>query len=226
MLRVLLLTCCVVVCAAEARAQTVTDKRVWAGLTLVERGTPDTPWRWTLETFVRTRDGAGTVDVIGIRPILIYAVTPHSTVGGGYAFGPSFPASGGTSIEHRVFGQYIWTGSAGGWAVSLRTRVEARFFEGNSGPVGRVRQQVRFSHAVWPGSRVAIVASDEFFVHLNDTTRTARGIDQNRVFGGVSIALSSGTRAETGYLHQFSPGHRGAPDRLNHVLFGALVVSF
>ena len=37
--------------------------------------------------------------------------------------------------------------------------------------------------------------------------------------------LPSG-RVEAGYLNQFLPGHRGAADRMNHVLSTVLAISF
>ena len=73
------------------------------------------------------------------------------------------------------------------------------------------------SRPIRSGSRLSLVASDELFVHLNDTIRNARGIDQNRAFAGVGIGVTRGGRLELGYLNQFSPGHRGAADRMNHI---------
>lgn len=226
MIRPILVVCCVLAWATDARAQTVTDERVWVAVVLQERGAPDSPWRWTLENFIRTRDGVDGVDVIAVRPILSYALTARSMVGGGYALARSFPAGGGPNVEQRIFGQYLWSGAAAGGTLTLRTRLEARFIEANSGVLGRLRQQVRFSHAVRKGSRISVVGYDELLLHLNDTSRNARGIDQNRVFAGVSVTARSATRVEMGYLNQFSPGHRGAPDKLNHILSGAVSVLF
>ncbi len=89
---------------------------------------------------------------------------------------------------------------------------------GRLGPLGRFRQQVRFSHPLGSRRRLSIVVSDEVLVHINNTSRAARGIDQNRAFGGLSVATSAATRLDVGYLNQFSPGHRGASNTLNHAL--------
>jgi hypothetical protein len=201
----------------SASAQTVTDERIWLGLIVQERSGTASPWRWTVESLLRTRDGAGTLDVIGLRPILGYDLTDRSTVSAGYAWSPSFPAAGGTSIEQRLFEQYIWSGRLQRYAVSSRSRLEQRFIEGNSGVLVRFRQQVRVSRPIRAGSRLSISVYDEFFVHLNDTTRAPRGIDQNRIFGGLGVAFSGAARLEAGYLNQFSPGH-GRAARMNHVL--------
>jgi hypothetical protein len=226
MIRRVLLCGVVVFWSVEARAQTVTDERVWFGVTVQEAASSETPWRWTVETVGRSRDGVSDLDTFLVRPSLMYALTAHASLGGGYAFAPNFPATGGTIVEQRIFGQFIWTGTAAGGTLSMRTRMESRFIEGNSGPLGRLRQQVRFIHVVKQGSRVSVVAYDEFAVHVNSTTRSPRGVDQNRAFGGVSLAATRSLRVEGGYLNQFLPGHRGAPDRMNHILSSTVVVSF
>jgi hypothetical protein len=226
MIRKLLFVCTVLLCAADASAQTVTDERVWFTMTFQEPGNAGSPWRWTFETYFRGRDGVDELDSMGLRPTLIYAVTPHSAVGGGYAFVPLFPVSGGTLIENRVYGQFGWSIAAAGGTLALRTRMEVRFVESNSGPAGRFRQQVRFTHAFRKGSRLSWSAYDEIFVHTNSTTRAARGIDSNRIFGGVAMALPHELKVDLGYINQFSPGHRGAPDRMYHILSSALTKSF
>jgi hypothetical protein len=213
--------------AADAQAQTVTDERVWFNTTFQARGpAPDSPWRWAFEAYARSREGINELELAGIRPTVMYALGAHSSIGGGFAYVTSFPSGGGTLIEHRYFGHFGWTSAAAGGTLTLRTRVEARMLEGNSGAQGRVREQVRYSRPIRVGSRVSWVTYDELLVHLNNTSRNARGIDQNRLFGGVGFAATPALRIDAGYVNQYYPGHRGAPDRMNHVLSGTLVVSF
>ena len=222
-----LLVFAVGVCAwpAQASAQdTVTDERVWFTLNLQERGSADSPWRWTFETILRSREGVSELDVFSLRPTVIYAFNPHVSVAGGYAFAPTFPTSGGTTVEHRPSAQFSFTSGLGGGSVTLRTRMDFRFIEGNSGMLMRFRQQARYARPIT--KRVSWTVYDELFVHVNNTTRSPRSIDQNRVFGGVQVAAWSSGRIEAGYLNQFSPGHRGAADRMNHVLSTALTISF
>ena len=209
-----------------AGAQTVTDERLWFVLTLQERGSDTSPWRWSGDVILRGRDGASDLETFSVRPTIIYAFDDHSSVGGGYVFAATFPASGGTTTEHRAFGQYVWAGRPGGTSVSYRARLEARFLEDNSAPVARLRNQLRVSRPIRTGSRLAVVASDELFLHLNNTTRTARGVDQNRAFAGIALSVGQAGRVEAGYLNQFSPGHRGAADRMNHILSTAFNWSF
>jgi len=226
MIRKLLFVCTFLLWATDARAQTMTDERVWFTLTLQEPGNAGSPWRWNFETYFRSREGVDELDSMGLRPTLIYAVTPHFSVSAGYAFVPLFPVTGPTLIENRPNGQVGWTTAAAGGTLSLRTRMEVRFVESNSGPAGRFRQQVRFTRVFRKGSRMSWSAYDELLVHTNGTMRAARGVDSNRAYGGVAIAMPHATRVELGYINQFSPGHRGSPDRMYHILSSALAVSF
>jgi hypothetical protein len=226
-LQALLVAGCVCAWPAAAAAQdTITDERVWFTLNLQERGSPDSPWRWTFETILRSRDGVDDLDVLSLRPTIIYTLDQHSSVGGGYAFAPMFPPTGGTITEHRPYGQYGFVSGLAGGTFTLRARIEARFIEGNDGTLMRLRNQARYTRPFHRGSKLAWMAYDEFFVHLNDTRLRPQGVDHNRLFGGLQIAAWPAVRVDAGYLNQFLPGHRGAADRMNHVLSTVLAIRF
>jgi len=226
-LQALLVAGCVCAWPNPAAAQTtLTDERVWFTLNLQEKGSLDSPWRWTMETIFRSRDGVNELDVFSLRPTIIYSLSRRSTVAGGYAFAPSFPVSGGAVIEHRPYVQYGFTGAFGGGTVTIRERLEGRFIEGNNRALMRLRNLARYTRPIHHGSKVAWSAYDELLLHLNDTTRSPHGVDQNRAFGGLQIAAWPNGRVEAGYLNQFLPGHRGAVDRMNHVLSTSLAISF
>lgn len=214
------------ICArsAPAFAQTITDERVWVNVMLQSRADRPSPWHWSIENILRTRDGVSTIDNVGFRPILNYAIDKHSTVGGGYACVEYSPATVGL-VEHRWFEQYIWSGALSGGTLTIRNRLEERFADGNSGMAARLREQIRFSHPVRTGSRISVVAYDEFFLHLNTTTLTQKGVDQNRIFGGISDTVNRMVRFEAGYVYQHVNRH-ALPDLKNHVLSGTLVLSF
>lgn len=212
---------------ASASAQTATDNRVWFVMPMQGRiGSSTSPWRWIFETILRSREGLDELDTSTLRPYVTFDVTPRISVGGGYAWATLYPASGGTTTENRIFGQFNWNLAVSGGTLGLRTRIEGRFVENNSGPAGRVRQQVRFSRPIKRGHRLAIVGYDELLVHLNETSRADDGIEQNRIFVGVSDALTKRLRLEIGYLNQFYPSHRGAAERMNHVLSTVLGIAF
>jgi len=211
---------------AEAQTDTVTDERVWFTFSLQGPiGARTSPWRLAIESFFRSRNGVDQLDSAAVRPILSYNLNAHSSVGGGYALSPSFPVTGGTTIEHRWFEQYVWTGSLSGGSLSARTRIEQRFIEGNSGVDHRFREVVRYTHPIRAGSKTYLAGYDELFVHMNSTTRSRSGVDQNRAYAGAGRALNARFRIEIGYLNQFIPGHN-VPDRMNHILSGTLQISY
>jgi hypothetical protein len=213
--------------SSDLQAQTVTDERVWFSLPVQGHiGSDESPWRWSMEAILRSRDGLGTLDTATVRPSLIYNFSSRASAGGGYAMATAFPATGGALTEHRWFGQFTWNQPGAFGTLSLRTRLESRHIETNDGPIGRFRQQFRFSRPIHKGGRLAIVGADEIMFHLNDTSRIAKGVEQNRVFAGISHALTPSARIEIGYLNQYYPGHRGNNSRMNHVVATTLGVSF
>jgi hypothetical protein len=211
---------------AEAQTDTVTDERVWFTFSLQGPiGARSSPWRLAIESFVRSRNGVDNLDSASGRPILSFNIGTHSSVGGGYALASTFPVTGGATIEHRWFEQYVWTGSLGGGSLSARTRIEQRFIEGNSGVAHRFREVVRYTHPIRTGSKTYLAGYEELFVHMNSTTRFRSGVEQNRAYAGAGRTLTPRFRIEVGYLNQFIPG-RNVPDRMNHILSGALQISY
>jgi hypothetical protein len=212
---------------ADLLAQTVTDERVWFSLPVQGRlGSDASPWRWSMELILRSRDWLEELDSATVRPSVLYIVSPRASVGGGYAMATAFPAIGEALTEHRFFGQFVWTQPGGFGTLSFRTRIEDRLIESNDGGIGRLRQLVRFSRPLHKGGKLAIVGGDEIMIHLNDTSRLPKGIEQNRVFAGISHAVTPSMRFEIGYLNQYYPGHRGARDRMNHVVSSSVGITF
>ena len=225
MRRLLVALSCVLLYSTAASAQTVTDGRAWVLITLQGRVSKSSRWRWAVDGIVRSRDGVSTLDVTSVRPTILYGLTSHTSVGGGYTFVTNYPATGGTTREQRVFGLVTWSAPAGGGTLSWRVRVEDRLIEANSGPLWRARPYLRFSRPFHANGRLSWVTSDEFDLHLNTTTKAPRGVDQNRAYGGVSMAWNPRVRTEIGYLNQFQPGH-GAANKMNHVVSTTVLVSF
>jgi hypothetical protein len=210
---------------APASAQVVTDERVWVGITLQERSGTSSPWRWQVETQVRTRDWFGAVDLFAVRPLLGYDLTAKSSVWLGYAETPTFPVTGGVRQEHRLYQQYIWTSRTAGGNLSLRGRIEERAIESDSAMAFRVRGQVRYTRPFKPGSHTSLVFYDEVSAHLRQTRITSKGFDQNRGFAGLSQAIGTLTRVEAGYINQLINGH-GLPDRMNHIVTATVTLAF
>ena len=214
---------CLLLAAAPVSAQTVVDERLWLAPSIQERQGTDSPWRWALETQQRTRDGVNELDVLTVRPMIGYDLTSRSSVWAGYSATATFLPAGGARMEHRITEQYTFTARPWGGTLSTRFRLEQRFLEGDSELAWRARDILRYSRPFSSGSRTSWVVADELFVHLKSTTLTTSGLDQNRVFLGLSRSTKAGHRLEGGYLNQFTNGHR-LPNRRNHIF--QLVLSF
>lgn len=207
-----------------AAAQTIVDGRVWLGATLSARPSADSPWRIAVDSTLRSRDGFEALDAWHVRPAIGRDVTQHLSIWAGYGFFRSLPAAGRSVDEHRVWQQVLWSRPVGHSNISSRSRLEQRDLDGNSRLAWRFRQQLRFVRP-FGASRFSMVVWDEVALFLNTTARTRRGLDQNRAFAGVSVALSPALRVETGYQHQFSRSVAG-PNRLNHIFSTSLGVTF
>lgn len=209
---------------AVVAGQTVSDHRAWFDVSAQRLPRAGSRWQAGLEAIARRRDGLRTRDVFGVRASLLRRLSARSTLGGGYLYARLFAAPGVVVVEHRVYAQFATSLATAAGTVGLRTRAEARFIDGNGGEVTRLRQQVRFTHPWRPGSRVALTGYEELLVHVNGGARSPRGVDQNRLFGGVSLALTAG-RLEVGYVHDILPGH-GHATKVRHVLSMVVVVPF
>ena len=209
---------------APVSAQTIEDGRIWWNVTLQEKAETTSPWRWYVEVQGRMRDGVDALDQLLVRPAVGYDLTTRSSVWIGYGYTPGFPASGDVLTENRAWQQYLWNRAVPNAQFTSRSRLEERAIEGNDGLAWRLRQQVRVTRRL-PVARLSAIVWDEVFVHLNSTQRTASGLDQNRVFGGLGVALNPAARVEVGYMNQYLNSFSG-PDRSHHILSGVLNITF
>jgi Protein of unknown function (DUF2490) len=206
------------------RAQAISDERVWWNVTVQERARTESPWRWYFELQGRHRDGVSSLDQLLVRPAVGYDLTSSVWVGHGYT--PSYPPTGNVLTENRAWQQYLWVGPGLGSTLQWRSRLEQRAIEGHDRLAWRFRQFWRLTRPLTQrADGLTVVAWDEVFLHLNDTTRTTSGFDQNRVFAGLGVGLWQGARLEVGYVNQAIAGVRSA-DRRNHVLLGFLNATY
>jgi hypothetical protein len=208
--------------AVPAAGQTPTDERVWTAVSVQGRLGIDSPWRWTSDSLVRARDGAGTLDFLAERVVVTRDLTRQSGVGIGYAYGAGFPDAGSIR-EHRFVQQYTWSGGVNRRA-SLRSRLEERFVTNHHAMLLRVRQQVRVTWPLAARGGLQGVASEELFVQASSTSLTAPGFDSNRVFVGVGRKLTARSAVEIGYLNVYS--RMGSNRHLrSHIMSATLTVS-
>lgn len=211
-------------CGAPARAQVLSDERLWVNVTAQERAGTESPWRWYLETQGRSRDGVSGLDMVLVRPAVAYDLTGRFSVWAGYGFTPLYPPTGGALNENRTWQQLLWSGPAGGVTLQLRTRLEQRWMEGGGAVSWRTRQFARVTRQL-TARGLAITAWDEVMININDTNRVAQGFDRNRVFGGVAFTVAPHTRFEIGYINELIHPATG-PNRRNHVLGSVVNATF
>ena len=221
MIRLVLLALVVGV-AVPAAAQNGAESRMWTAVSLQGRVSDDSPWRWAADTLVRTRDGAGTMDVAGEWVSATRDLTRRSAAGVGYAYMAGFPENG-TIREHRIVQQYTW--SAGNrWRTSFRSRLEERFVVRRGALPVRMRQQVRITWPLAAKGTLRGIVSEEVLVRLNTTALGTRGLDSNRLFVGIGHTVSPRTRIEAGYLNLYTRAATSGK-RHSHVMSAGLTVA-
>ena len=209
---------------SPASSQTLVDERLWIGWSVQERSGTDSPWRWAIESQLRTRNGVDDLDVVTIRPFVGFDLSRRSSIWLGYTAAATFLPTAGVRQEHRVVEQYTWAGPALGGNLQSRFRLEERFIEGDTATGWRAREAVRYSHPFVSGGRTSWVVWNELLVHLRTTTLTRSGLDQNRAFAGVSQSVGTSLRIEAGYLNQ-SIRSLSPPSRMNHILSVGLTLT-
>jgi Protein of unknown function (DUF2490) len=133
----------VLLAVSPASSQTLVDERLWLGWSVQERPGTDSPWRWAIESQLRTRNGVDDLDVVTLRPFVGYDLSRRSSIWLGYTASATFLPILGVRLEHRIVEQYTWTGPAVGGNLQLRFRLEERFIEGDMATGWRARENVR-----------------------------------------------------------------------------------
>lgn len=181
--------------AAPARAEV--DNQQWTLLTLNKELSQR--WRAYLEIQPRIGEDVSHLERLLVRPAIGYRLNSKVSVWQGYGFTPLFEPE--YQAEHRLFQQLSFEDKVKAGDFSNRTRLEERFIDGVGETAFRLRNMARFSHPVSADKRWALVGYDELFWNLNSTRLGPEsGLDQNRLFLGVSREVNAAYRVETGYL--------------------------
>ena len=179
--------------------------------------------RWYFDVQNRTRR-VHDVDQFVVRPGVGRSLGERSSLWIGYAYTANLPDIGEKFIEHRIWEQYLWSGPAGPGTLSLRSRVEQRFFPGSRNTAWRVRQQARLARPPAAHPSLSLILWDEVLAHLNSTSHSRQGLDQNRFFGGLARSVNPHVRVEAGYMNQFVRS-TGA-NKMHHVFSGVISLGF
>ena len=107
--------------------------------------------------------------------------------------------------------------------LTNRFRFEERFLQDVEGVLLRTRYQIKGIYPLGKKKIWGLVFYDEIFVNLNSRTDGPQaGIDQNRLFAGLSYKFSDNVRLETGYQLQYINSHAPKDDKLNHIVLISL----
>ncbi|MGC6513736.1 MAG: DUF2490 domain-containing protein [Myxococcota bacterium] len=156
-----------------------------------------------------------------VRPGIGYDTGKGVSVWAGYGWIPTWD---GDTLrnEHRIWQQAI--GKTTVKAVSLmgRLRLEQRFLDGASKVGHRVRVFARSGFKLTESYGLSLW--DETFIHLNDTSFSTPGLNQNRAFFGPYIKAEKGWRTEFGYLNLVV--NQGDSLAMSHVLAMNIFIPF
>lgn len=196
--------------AQTPAAQTRTDEAVWTALSMRGQLTETGSWRWSADTFARSRDGVHTLDVLFEYVMVTHGVGEHATIGFAYAFGAGFLDTG-TLLEHRAAQQLTWAYGRRTRA-SLRNLVEERFMSGRDSVLLRVREQAKVAWPLLSRGRLTGILSDEVFVQADARRVSTAVLDGNRLVIGIGRRLTPRSAMEVGYVNVLaragSNGHR------------------
>ena len=207
--------------AVPAAAQNGAEPHMWTAVTLQGRVSSDSPWRWAADSLVRTRDGAGTMDLAAEWVTVTRDLTQRSVAGVGYAYLTGFPDNG-TIREHRIVQQYTWS-TGNWWRTSLKSRLEERFVVTRGLLPFRMRQQIRVTWPLAAKGTLRGIVSEEALVNVNTNALARRGLESNRLFVGLGRIVSPRTRMEVGYLSLYTRAAANGKRR-SHVMSAALTV--
>lgn len=184
---------------ATAAAQDTVDTQLWVQVLATVRLSEN--WRLHLEEQPRWYEDISDSYQIITRTGVGRQVHDRATVWGGYAW-VAKPPGPGTTHEHRIWQQLSATfPAAGRWTPSLRLRLEQRFQDGWSDASHRLRTMGRFVRPLDDRRSWSLATWNELFVTFDDTASGPwKGVDQNRLFGGVLRQLNPKTGLEFGYM--------------------------
>lgn len=188
--------------AGAARAETTHDEQAWVNLTAIGPVSGDLVY--FAEVQPRFGNGAR-LDQLLLRGAVGWKLSREITLYQGYAHVVTAIEGGRDLNEERSFQQLSAAlGKPLGGELSSRTRLEQRWRNNGSGTGWRLREMVRYEHAIKPDSdAVNALVWSEAFVALNDTEWGARsGFDQLRTFVGAEIGMPGASTLEVGYLNQ------------------------
>jgi hypothetical protein len=193
--------------------------RLWLQIGTQGNFQQDSKWLYFIEQHFRFFNPDNFYDQFVSRMALGYQLTPRVSLWQGYDFAPTYIAADNTiKTEQRSWQQLTWDLTKSTNAkISLRSRLEQRYFQGNSQWSMRLRERfyVSFPKALF--NKYTPIIFDEIFFNLNNTPWTNNDfVNQNRVFIGIGIPVFKNSQLAVGYLNQWVLTNNN--HRINHLL--------
>lgn len=208
--------------AIQVKAQTSGEEKL--GNWLMYFGTNKLSDKYSLHTEAQLRlfEPVGNFNQLLLRVGLNYHINQKSLVTLGYGYIPTatfeqeqFQAS---SIEHRIWEQFILTNSIGRLFFEHRYRVEQRWISAalDDFYLNRLRYRllvnIPLNHSALIDDTFFLSFYDEIFLNVTETP-----FDQNRLYAALGYKLNSALSVQTGYLrHRLGNNNF---DRLQLALF-------
>jgi len=172
----------------------------------------------SFDTSVRLSDSGTREPTRVIRPMLGYQASKRLSLWVGYTRVEQFPNARAPAIENRMFEQLSWNiGRIGVASISVRSRLEQRFFENGVGKALRARQLIKIAVAV-KGTKASIIATSEPFITLqSDVFGATHGLEQWRNSISILAPVTRNISVEIGYLNRYIR-HNGDPDGVDHII--------
>lgn len=193
--------------AAPATAQVAHDGAIWVNATVM--GPIDGKLVHFVEVQPRVMEDASRMTQLLLRGAIGYKITDKMTLYQGYAHIEEPGANGARGRnEERSFQQLSWSlVKAGRSDLSSRTRFEQRWRSDRGGMALRLREMIRYEHALTDKPRgLGALVWAEGFVGLKDAGWAVDGFDQLRTFGGVAVPVGKKSSLELGYMNQLRDG--------------------
>lgn len=180
-------------------AQDNPDAQVW--VQFLALGELAGGWRTHVEVQPRVMEDASELGLTLVRTAIGRPVAPRMSAWLGHAWVPR-TLGPGVRHEQRLWQQLLTTlPGLGGWAPSVRLRLEQRWLEPWDGVSHRVRVLTRAQRTIGAARRWGVFAYDEAMVTLDHTMRgPSRGYDRNRLSAGVVRRLSPVVSTDMGYI--------------------------
>ncbi len=199
-----------------------TDESLW--LAAYGQGTIGAKGRLYLEFQTRINHGMSDLDRLIARYAVGRQMTPRIVVLVGHAWIPMFEPS--LRHEQRLWQQMILTSRAGGWTIATRLRNEQRWLPDVEGVSFRLRTQLRLTRPIRDGSPWSAVFAEEVAVALNRREGgPQRGLDRNRLIGGVVRQIRPSVSMESSYTWE-AIRRVAASYRFNHIVTVSMTSRF